>query len=236
MKAKIKTTLKRIIKLILRKFGYELRPLNLNGALNSFDYNYPEGVNRFYSNSQLASDYIKNNVPVHIKNLVSILQKKKFNLNDKKVIDIGCGTGHCLKRLQILYPEARLSGTEISDEAIKIALQVTNGIPISKTDILEPLPGQYDFVFCQQVLEHIANVELALSNLWNLTASGGNLIITVPDGRLDSFAGHTHFWSKESLTLLLKKGLPSENIEVDHLPDELSLYALIKKQNVSAKA
>ena len=221
--------MKRIIKLILRKIGYEVKPLKLNGASDSIEYNRADNVNKFYGDKQLATAYIKNNVPIHVKNLVSILQKKKFNLNNKKVIDIGCGTGHCLKELQTVYPEAQLSGIEMSDEAIKIALTVAKGIPIKKTDILEEMSEHYDLVLCQQVLEHIAYAELALSNLWSLTAAGGFLLITVPDGRLDNFAGHIHFWSKESFELFIKKTISSTDVEIGQLQDEISLYALVKK-------
>jgi len=224
--------LKRIIKQILRKIGYEIRPLNLNGAPDSIIYNHPEGADKFYSTNQLAQDYIRKCVPIHINNLVSVLHNKRFNLNKKRVIDIGCGTGHCLKELKMIYPEAILSGTEISGEAIKIALTVTEGVAaISKCDILSIPTEQYDVVLCQQVLEHIVNVELALQNLWNMTVPGGHLLITIPDGRLDSFAGHIHFWSKESFMLLLKKILLTENIEIGHLPDEVSMYALVEKPN-----
>jgi 2-polyprenyl-3-methyl-5-hydroxy-6-metoxy-1,4-benzoquinol methylase len=223
--------LKRIIKILLRKIGYEIRPLNLNGALNSIDYNTPQGTDKFYGNTRLAEDYIKNNIPVHIQNLISLLQKKKLDFRNKKIIDVGCGTGHCLERLKSLYTNSSLTGIEISDEAIKIAIRFTKDIPILKADILSlPVTDKYDLVLCQQVLEHIPEAEFALIKLWELVAENGYLIITVPDGRLDSFAGHIHFWSKESFMLLLSKTLPAQEIEINHLQDGVSLYALIQKK------
>jgi 2-polyprenyl-3-methyl-5-hydroxy-6-metoxy-1,4-benzoquinol methylase len=223
---------KRLIKILLWKLGYEIRPLNLNGALDSIDYNTPQGADKFYENTRLAEDYIRNNVPVHVQNLLSLLHKKKFDFSNKKIIDVGCGTGHCLKRLKSLYANSSLTGIEISHEAIKIAQNILIDIPILKADILNlPITEKYDLVLCQQVLEHIPDAETAVLKLWELVAESGYLIITIPDGRLDSFAGHIHFWSKESFILLLRKLLPSQSIEVNHLQDEVSMYALIQKMS-----
>lgn len=222
--------MKRIIKILLRKIGYEIRPLNLNGAADSIEYNTPEGTDKFYGNPKLAQDYIKNNVPIHIRNLEVLLHKKRLDFNNKKIIDVGCGTGHCLKRLKAIYANSSLTGIEISDEALQIAQSTAQDILIVKADILKlSITDKYDLVLCQQVLEHIPDVEVAIFKLWKLVAENGYLIITVPDGRLDSFAGHIHFWSKESFLLLLRKNLPSLTIEVNHLQDGVSIYAFIKK-------
>jgi 2-polyprenyl-3-methyl-5-hydroxy-6-metoxy-1,4-benzoquinol methylase len=222
--------LKHIIKYLLRKLGYEIRPLNINGAPDSLVYNSKLHTDLFYSNTNLVKNYIQNNVPIHIKNLLLLLKSKKINLQDKRVIDVGCGTGHCLKELKNTFTSIQLTGIEHSDAAKKIAEATANDIPILVMDLTkQPLQETFDVVLCQQVLEHIPDAELALKHLWQMTAPNGLLLLTVPDGRLDDFAGHIHFWSKESLFLLLNKVLTTEAIEIGHLQDNISLYALIKK-------
>ncbi|HVG14090.1 MAG TPA: class I SAM-dependent methyltransferase [Chitinophagaceae bacterium] len=224
--------MKQLIKYFLKKLGYELRPLNLNGASNSIEYNHFKRVDAFYSNDQLTQDYIKINVSLHIKNLFTLLDTQKIDLNNKTVIDIGCGTGHALKELGVRYPAAKLQGTEFSEAAIKLATNIAPGIPVYHMDLtLDATSGEFDVVLCQQVLEHIIDADVALGNLWKITARGGVLIITIPDGRLDSFSGHIHFWSKEGFTIFLQKNVPvTMGVNVGHMQDGLSLYAIIYKQ------
>ncbi len=198
--------------------------------MDSIAYNLPENVNKFYGDTKLAQDYIKKNVR-HIKTLFAFFETKRINLYGKKIIDIGCGTGHCLQQIKTHYSNVVLTGTEFSDEAIKIASTVSDGIPIIKMDIArQALNDKFDIVLCQQVLEHIADSEAALRNLWTMTAPLGLLVITIPDGRLDSFAGHIHFWSKESFTILLQKLITTaERIEVGYMADGPRLYAILSK-------
>jgi 2-polyprenyl-3-methyl-5-hydroxy-6-metoxy-1,4-benzoquinol methylase len=222
--------LKHIIKYVLRKLGYEILPLNINGAPDSLIYNSQHHTDLFYSNANLVKNYIQNNVPIHIKNLFVLLKSKKINLQDKRVVDVGCGTGHCLNELKNSFTGIQLTGIEHSEAAKKIAEATANDIPIINLDIsVQPLQETFDVVLCQQVLEHIPDAEMALKHLWQMTAPKGRMLLTVPDGRLDDFAGHIHFWSKESLFLLLNKVLATEAIEIGHLQDNISLYALIKK-------
>lgn len=214
----------------MRKVGYEIRPLSLNGASNSIIYNSKHHIDRFYNDSKLLEEYIKTNVPDHITNLFTLLREKKLNLENKRIIDVGCGTGHCLKELKDTYKNIQLKGTEFASAPLKIASEVAVGIPILKLDITtNTLSETFDVVLCQQVLEHIPDYETALQHLWQMTAPCGYLLLTIPDGRLDSFAGHIHFWSIEGFTLLLKKALNPKEITVGTLQDGFSLYALLLK-------
>lgn len=214
----------------MRKVGYEIRPLNLNGANSSIAYNSKDYVDRFYNDSKFLEDYIKNNVPDHINNLLSLLQKKELNLENKKIIDVGCGTGHCLKELKKTYKGIQLKGTEFSAAPLGIASEIAAGVPILELDISKgALLEKFDLVLCQQVLEHIPDYEAALQHLWQMTASEGYLLLTIPDGRLDSFAGHIHFWSAEGFSLLLMKVLAPQKLEIGSMQDGFSLYALLQK-------
>jgi 2-polyprenyl-3-methyl-5-hydroxy-6-metoxy-1,4-benzoquinol methylase len=214
----------------LRKLGYELRPLHLYGAANSIEYNTLKYADAFYNNQQQYDDYVKNSVSVHIKNLFYLFDNKHLDLTNKKVVDVGCGTGHCLKKLNACFKDVQLKGTEFSATALKLATEVATGIPICELDISKSaLPEVFDWVLCQQVLEHIPDYEAAIRHLWQMTAVGGYLLLTVPDGRLDSFAGHIHFWSIDGFSLMLQKVLKPKEIEISHLQDGLSIYALLRK-------
>jgi 2-polyprenyl-3-methyl-5-hydroxy-6-metoxy-1,4-benzoquinol methylase len=204
--------------------------VKLNGAYDSFTYNLPEHVDKFYGNTKQAQDYIKKNAD-HIKSLLRLFQKKNMNLDSKSVIDIGCGTGHCLQEIDVHYKEVALTGVEFSEQALKLASAVVPDARLIRLDIAQQaLQEEFDAVLCQQVLEHIPDAETALKNLWLMTAPNGFLVITVPNGRLDSFAGHIHFWSKESFTIFLEKSIKTAiDIEIGHLEDGVRLYAIIRK-------
>ena len=43
-------------------------------------------------------------------------------LRPKKILDIGCGGGNCLRMLTTRYPNAHADGIDISEEAVKVTL------------------------------------------------------------------------------------------------------------------
>ncbi len=45
---------------------------------------------------------------------------------------------------------------------------------------LEALPGRYDLILCQEILEHLSDAECILSSLVELLTPGGRMVITVP--------------------------------------------------------
>ena len=63
----------------------------------------------------------------------------------------------------------------------------------------------------------------ALRLLVTLKADGGRIVITVPDGAIDDFAGHVHFWSQDALRALLE---PFGRVEIRRI-QQVTLLALI---------
>jgi 2-polyprenyl-3-methyl-5-hydroxy-6-metoxy-1,4-benzoquinol methylase len=54
-------------------------------------------------------------------------------------------------------------------------------------------------------LEHLEEPEKVVNNLLDALTPTGFLCIVVPNGRYDTFEGHIHYWSPESLILFMKK-------------------------------
>jgi len=48
------------------------------------------------------------------------------------------------------------------------------------------------------VLEHLEAADVAIRRMLGVCRPGGTIVITVPDGRRDTFAGHFNFWTPES--------------------------------------
>lgn len=107
-------------------------------------------------------------------------QINKFfgNNNDLKILDIGCGTGIVIKRLE---KYGNVFGMDISDKAISFCNK--RGIKnIIKANAIK-LPfnnNTFDLITILDVLEHIENEEAAISETYRVLKSNGVAVITVP--------------------------------------------------------
>jgi 2-polyprenyl-3-methyl-5-hydroxy-6-metoxy-1,4-benzoquinol methylase len=110
--------------------------------------------------------------------------KKYIPLEEKvKILDYGCGKGFILKCVSQLNPSAHTTGVDISQEAINYArktykdkqfltIQADNKLPIKNET--------YDFILCLDVIEHINDVRLILSEFNRLLKPRGKLLISTP--------------------------------------------------------
>jgi SAM-dependent methyltransferase len=94
----------------------------------------------------------------------------------KKVLDVGCGEQplrSILRDMGFVY-----TGVDVQQNKAATVDFVT---PID-----QPLPaelqaaGPFDFIVCTEVLEHVADWEMAFRNLRSLLAPGGRLLVTCP--------------------------------------------------------
>lgn len=71
----------------------------------------------------------------------------------------------------------------------------------------EPLPGPFDVVICEQVLEHVADPIRAVETLRGLCRDDGTLIVNTPF-LLRVHGSPSDFWrfTEEGLALLLRRG------------------------------
>jgi 2-polyprenyl-3-methyl-5-hydroxy-6-metoxy-1,4-benzoquinol methylase len=221
--------LKRTLKDTLEKYGYEIRNLNRLRAANAVAYNTAEYADRFYSNRKELAIF-REYVPQHLENLRKALINEKIVIHaDMAILDAGCGTGDCLKMLWDEYGCRRLTGTDFSSSALALARAACPQAELLQVTMDQRLQHDFDLILCQQVLEHLTHPEKALQNFLAMLRPGGTILVTVPDGRLDDFAGHIHFWGLDSLPLFLQKELPGCTIRSGRLQDGVSLYGAIRK-------
>ena len=95
----------------------------------------------------------------------------RFSLENKRVADIGCGSGEILVHLKALFPHTYFEGYDISEAAYSIAKKKQDPPHLSffHADLLEcdPTQTKYDLILCIDVFEHIPDYYKFLSELRN---------------------------------------------------------------------
>jgi 2-polyprenyl-3-methyl-5-hydroxy-6-metoxy-1,4-benzoquinol methylase len=134
----------------------------------------------------------------------------KYLSNQIKVLEVGCGQGAFIKKIDELFTLNDIVGLELNESAKKesknwrILNQTIQNF--SKTNF-----EAFDLVCSYQVLEHIADVECFLSAKIKCIKKGGKLIISVPnndsyikdaDNCLNEPPHHMGLWNKKSLCSL----------------------------------
>ncbi|MBN1956149.1 MAG: class I SAM-dependent methyltransferase [Anaerolineae bacterium] len=94
------------------------------------------------------------------------------------VIDLGCGDGLIAVKLQ--EGDRRVLGCDLSWTRARRARQ--SGIAALCADVLAlPYRGEsFDWAICSEVIEHVTDPRLAMTEIWRVLRPGGAAILTVP--------------------------------------------------------
>jgi len=242
---------------VLRKLGFEIRRLpsapqiqpNLNEEevaaiekkLQEFaDSRRPDSACASYADLR---SYLSDRRIAFFQDVVALCRNHGVRFDERRVADIGCGTGYLLRAVNDEAPAAKLWGFDTFEEMLELARY------LCPTAVFEPqslfkVDRKFDVVFCTETLEHMEQAADALKALVDLLTADGTLVLTVPNGRKDqqesgprredgtSYWGHIHFWSPESWQLFLARELGSdyridcgqcasgENYAFIHAPDD----------------
>lgn len=103
----------------------------------------------------------------------------------RRILDIGCGYGGTLKAFSDAGDEA--VGLEIDPTLVEYArlnLRDSERSTVLCEDIVSceaSLLGQFDLIFCSDVIEHVSNPEIVLARIHSLLLPGGTFIMHVPN-------------------------------------------------------
>jgi len=191
-----------------------------------------ENWNFLFSNKRFLKSYIEPGRISFYNELIDVIKKSNVLENINSIIDIGCGTGHLLSGIQKQFPSIKLTGSDFSEQALEIAKKtIPNAVflPCDIYNIPENLLGNYDAVICTEVLEHLLYPEKALNNIKSLLKDGkGIIIISVPNGRIDTYEGHINFWSPESWKVFIENNFKHAKIEFFSVENNMTNLAIIK--------
>ncbi len=113
--------------------------------------------------------------------------KKYLKKGDNTIVDIGCGLGDILNMLKNMKlhdgSNINIIGTDISDTQIEFCRKNIPDMPLYRAPA-ERLPlsdGSTDIAILADVIEHVFDVNLTLSEIARILKTGGLLIITTPN-------------------------------------------------------
>jgi len=125
--------------------------------------------------------------------------------NAEKFLEIGCGTAFVLSGMREAVPELALSGSEVFTAGLSIAARRLPEIELFQMDARRiPFAEHFDVVGAFDVLEHIREDELVLTQMHQATRKGGGIILTVPQhaslwSQVDDYAKHVRRYSASEL-------------------------------------
>jgi len=99
----------------------------------------------------------------------------------KRVLDFGCMDGIFTLTAQRLGGTA--VGYDISPAAIEQAERFRGAAPRPVFTTTPPASGQFDLVYCQEVIEHVEDESALMGELVGYLAPGGSVVGTTPVGR-----------------------------------------------------
>lgn len=130
---------------------------------------------------------------------------EKYAGGFQSLLEVGCGTGYVLTAIRRRFPTARVSGSEIFTAALKFAARRLPGVQLMQMDARRiPFDHEFDVVAAFDVLEHITEDEVVLSEMHRAIKPGGRLILTVPQhawlwSAADKYACHKRRYSSKDL-------------------------------------
>lgn len=133
-----------------------------------------------------TTNYLKhsNTNPIQ-KALIGNFYKEFFKLvkplRPITVLDVGCGEGFTLKKLEEKKIGKRNEGIDYSAEAIKIGKKIYPELALSKGDVykLQYEDNSFDLVICTEVLEHLTDPAKAVEEMKRVSAK--YIVFSVPN-------------------------------------------------------
>jgi 2-polyprenyl-3-methyl-5-hydroxy-6-metoxy-1,4-benzoquinol methylase len=148
-----------------------------------------------------------------INNFFETLRRNLVGLRIETVLDVGCGEGFTLKKLEDWKIGKEYKGIDSSGEAIKLGKKHNPNLNIEIGDIynLKFKSKSFDLIICTEVLEHLEDPGKALAELKRVSRK--YILFSVPNEpwfKLFNFTqwgkdiGHINKWSKNRFAKFIK--------------------------------
>lgn len=225
IKKKVNKGLKSVHNFIL-KFGIDVSFVKKEDTVSAIQHNSVFNTDKLYNSKEYLHDVTSKEHQKFFTELITLLGQHNIGLDDKTVADVGCGIGNLLSHIGQRYSLTSSYGYDFSQAAVDFAMKRGLNSVFYQHDIYKDLGIKFDFIFCTEVLEHLLYPGKALSNVLSAVKPGGGLLITVPDGRKDTYSGHINFWSPESWEIFIQEKAEGMKVTSGVITGR-NLYALI---------
>jgi 2-polyprenyl-3-methyl-5-hydroxy-6-metoxy-1,4-benzoquinol methylase len=191
-------------------------------AANISRRNNRRAYERIYGDDRLLDDYLAPGRITFYAEVAELCARE----HPRTVIDVGCGAGNLLQALLERVEPDRVVGIDYAGAGIRRASELVPAGEFHAMSLYDFDPDEsFELVLCTEVLEHLSQPDSAMQLLVRLCAVAGVIVVTVPDGAVDDWAGHRNFWSEADLLEFL--GAYGE-VEVSRMrSNPLSLVARI---------
>jgi SAM-dependent methyltransferase len=122
------------------------------------------------------------------------------------LLEIGCGTGFVLQSLRQRNPQMHLAACDASSQALAHAQRRLSRVHFFRADVARlPVMPVFDTITALDVIEHVADDERALAEMFGSLRPGGRLVLTVPQhqwlwSKVDEFSCHKRRYGRDDLT------------------------------------
>jgi 2-polyprenyl-3-methyl-5-hydroxy-6-metoxy-1,4-benzoquinol methylase len=224
----LERTLKKIRKFINR-FGVDINLLKREDIIDPIAYNSVESADKYWKSVKNKQIWDSAEYKEFYTLLIDELVQRNHDLNSKEWADVGCGSGTLLIYLKEKYKPQSIWGFEVAQSALDITAERLPEARLKVYNLYETPSEQFDVIFCTEVLEHLLHPDLAIQNLQKRMRANSTLIITVPNGRVDTWNGHINFWSPESWAVFIEKNVNGKVFETGKI-DKRALFAIISNK------
>lgn len=198
---------------------------------SSLDHNSQENVDRLYANPRIVEEYLCPERVGFYSNFLDACLKHGIDFDGNDIADVGCGPGLLLQLVSERTHPNTVTGYDFSAEAIKVAEKKCPSGNFYQFDIYSTCSKDYDLVLCTETLEHLLYPDKALQNLISMTKVMGHLVLSVPNGRIDTFEGHINFWSPESWNVFIERSCNNLSYSLFLLDGKYNIAIINKDQD-----
>jgi 2-polyprenyl-3-methyl-5-hydroxy-6-metoxy-1,4-benzoquinol methylase len=143
------------------------------------------------------------------------------------LLDIGCGSGELLQRIKTLRPDLRLTGSDISQNAVSLASRRAVGdcfvADFSIGEVDPEMREKFDVIVLSEVIEHVENDAKLVRGVAKLLKPNGILYLSTQTGkryRMDiEVLGHLRHYSRRAVEkLVIASGLSVTQVSQSGFP------------------
>lgn len=136
---------------------------------------------------------------------------RRYFPRSQSLLEVGCGTGFVLMACRQAFPELTLVGSDVYSEGFAFAERRVPGAQLAQMDACRlPFYDEFDVIGAFDVIEHIEDDTLALTEMFRAVKPGGGLMVTVPQHPAlwsvrDEYAFHKRRYRRDSLRNAVKR-------------------------------